>query len=63
MLFDEGEGFNEEELDIGEASEQNLLALLGLQAYLAFVVNLHAIVENTLFLMKKGKKDMVLVDV
>jgi hypothetical protein len=34
MLFDGDEGFDEEKLDIGEAIEHNLLALLALQAYL-----------------------------
>jgi hypothetical protein len=63
MLFDEGEGFDEEELDIREALEQSLLLPLALQAYLTFVVNLHAIVEKDLFVEKKGKEDMVLANV
>jgi hypothetical protein len=63
MLFDEGEGFDEEELDIKEALEQSLLAPLALQAYLTFVVNLHATIEKDLFVEKKGKEDMVLANV
>jgi hypothetical protein len=63
MLFDEGEGFDEEELDIRQASEQSLLALLALQAYLAFAVNMHAITKKYLFVEKKGKEDMVLAHV
>jgi hypothetical protein len=63
MLFDEGEGFDEEKLDIRQASEQSLLALLALQAYLAFAVNMHATTEKYLFVEKKGKENMVLADV
>jgi hypothetical protein len=39
------------------------LAPLALQAYLAFVMNQFAIVEKDLFVEKKGKEDMVLIDV
>ncbi len=40
-----------------------MLASLALQAYLAFVMNLHATVKKDLFVEKKGKEDMVLTDV
>jgi hypothetical protein len=38
------------------------LALLALQAYLAFAMNQFATIEKDLFVEKKGKEDMVLVD-
>jgi hypothetical protein len=55
-LFDEGKGFDEEELDIEKASEQSLLAPLVLQAYLAFVMHLHVNAKKDLFVEKKRNK-------
>jgi hypothetical protein len=47
---------DEEELDIEKASEQSLLAPLALQAYLAFVMHLHANAKKDLFVEKKRNK-------
>jgi len=54
-LFDEGKGFDEEELDIEKASEQSLLAPLVLQAYLAFVMHLHVNAKKDFFVEKRNK--------
>jgi hypothetical protein len=57
MLFDEGDGFDEEKLDIGEASEHNLLAMLALQVtWHAFVVICMLLLKNICLLQRKEKK-------
>jgi hypothetical protein len=61
-MYDEGEKFEKEEVDMQEVNKQGLPST-NLQLYLTFSQKLFATAKHAFLAKKKGKEDMVFVDV
>jgi hypothetical protein len=59
-VYDDNEYFDEKKTNVQEVNEWSLPPL-ALQAYLIFVVQLHANALKVLLVEKKGKENMVIV--
>ncbi len=61
-MYDEGEQFEKEEVDMQDVNKQGLPST-NLQLYLAFSQKLFTIAKQAFLAKKKGKEDMVFIDV